>query len=493
MLHSGSATNWWERSPNGSNSKRFCNVNSNGNANNNNASNSNGVAFGFCSPEGTVRQSNRKAKSAPMQKESLFPVKTKTIRRYGQPDAACMAGERATARFMAGTVTQIEHAPYNHSVRRMPSKGGGAMTSEERHEARYRRRCEARQRKRDERNRSFEEVFSFENLYKAGKKCCRGVGWKCSTQRYMGDLITNTARTHRELMDGTWKTKGFHEFDLMERGKLRHIRSVHITERVVQRCLCDEILVPVFSAAFIYDNAASLKNKGIDFAMDRMNAHLQRHYRKYGMTGGVLVYDFSDYFNSAPHEPIYRELRRRIPDERVRRIAEKLMEDFGERGFGLGSQVSQIDALMLPNKLDHAIKEKLGIRGYGRYMDDGYLIHEDIGHLKECLAMMRRECETLGIRLNEKKTAIIPLPQGTKFLKTKFKLTETGKVVRKMNRKGTRKMREKLKKFYIRMNEGTMTEEDIRTAYESWRGHMRRGNSWRVLQRMDRYYKSLYA
>lgn len=36
-------------------------------------------------------------------------------------------------------------------------------------------------------------------------------------------------------MDGTWKTKGFFAFDLMERGKLRHIRSVHIAERVVQR------------------------------------------------------------------------------------------------------------------------------------------------------------------------------------------------------------------------------------------------------------------
>ncbi len=43
-----SANNWWERSPNGSNSNNFCNVNSNGNANNNNnANNSNGVAFGF--------------------------------------------------------------------------------------------------------------------------------------------------------------------------------------------------------------------------------------------------------------------------------------------------------------------------------------------------------------------------------------------------------------------------------------------------------------
>ena len=137
-------------------------------------------------------------------------------------------------------------------------------------------------------------MFSYEHLYRAGRECCKGVGWKCSTQRYLGNFTANIARTHRELMDGTWKTKGFFAFDLMERGKLRHIRSVHIAERVVQRCLCDNALVPLFSAAFVYDNAASLKGKGIDFAMDRLTCHLQRYYRKHGTDGWALVFDFSD-------------------------------------------------------------------------------------------------------------------------------------------------------------------------------------------------------
>lgn len=400
------------------------------------------------------------------------------------------------ARFMAGTATQIEHAPENHSVRGMHNKGGEEiMNSEERHEARFRRRSAMRQAHRDERSAAcgnFERVFSYENLYAAGKKCCKGVGWKCSTQRYMGDIATNTARTHEQLMDGTWKTRGFQEFDLMERGKLRHIRSVHITERVVQKCLCEHTLVPVFSAAFVYDNAASLKGKGIDFAMDRLNCHLQRHYRKHGLEGGVLVYDFKDYFNSAPHAPIYRENARRITDERVRALTNGLMEDFGERGFGLGSQVSQINALMLPNALDHFIKEELHIRGAGRYMDDGYAIHHDIAYLKQCMERIREKCRELGIRLNEKKTRILKLTE-MRFLKTKFILTQTGRVIRKMNRRGTRKMREKLRKFKNWMEAGAMKMEDIRTAYESWRGHMRRGNSWRVLRRMDRYYNRLFA
>lgn len=47
ILLSRTANNWWERSPNASNTTNFCNVNNNGNANNNNASNTRGVCFGF--------------------------------------------------------------------------------------------------------------------------------------------------------------------------------------------------------------------------------------------------------------------------------------------------------------------------------------------------------------------------------------------------------------------------------------------------------------
>lgn len=176
------------------------------------------------------------------------------------------------------------------------------MTSEERHELRYQRRCQRRQAKRLARSiacGSFEEAFSFSNLFQAGQTCCKNVNWKCSTQRYRMNIISNTARTHAELMAGTYKSRGFYEFDIYDRGKWRHIRSVHITERAVQRNLCDQVITKVFQPAFIYDNAASIKGKGIDFAMDRLNCHLQRHFRKHGLKGGILVFDFKDYFGAA--------------------------------------------------------------------------------------------------------------------------------------------------------------------------------------------------
>lgn len=382
------------------------------------------------------------------------------------------------------------------------------MTSEERREARYQRRVKQRQERRLARSRAcgdFEEVFSYENLYESGHICCRGVGWKSSTQMYRFNIVTNTAETRRALLDGTYKSRGFIEFDLYDRGKMRHIRSIHISERVVQRTLCDKAVNPTLKPAFIYDNGASTENKGIDFALNRLECHLHRHYRKYGNEGYALQFDFSNYFANAQHWPVQQELERRIHDERTKALANACLENFGPVGYGLGSQISQTAALMLPNKLDHFIKEQLHIKGYARYMDDGYLLHISKDYLKECLARMKEVCDSLGIILNLKKTKIVPIKQGIKFLQVKFKLTETGKVVRKMSFESIKKMRRKLKKFKVWNTVGRVVKigrkfvrkmfslSDICKAYESWRGHMKRGKSFHAIQRMNEYFKKLFG
>lgn len=381
------------------------------------------------------------------------------------------------------------------------------MNSKERHEARYQRRKAKREAKRLARSQDcgdFEEIFSYENLYRSGHICARGVGWKSSTQSYRFNIATNTRKTQLELLNGRYKGRGFSEFDLVERGKKRHIRSVHISERVVQRTLCDKAITPVFAPGLIYDNGASLKDKGISFAVNRVVCHLQRHYRKHGNSGYVLTYDFSSYFDNADHRPVKRELERRLHDDRVRTLANQFLDAFGDVGYGLGSQISQIAAIMLPNRLDHVIKEELGIKGYGRYMDDGYLIHESKEYLETCLMRMKEVCDELGIVLNPKKTRIRKLSDGFNFLKTRFRLTATGKVVRRMNYQSVKVMRRKLKKFlrwyvlgrYVHINGKTVlmrfSLSDICAAYGSWRSHARRGNNYWLVRRMDQYFEGLF-
>ena len=299
-------------------------------------------------------------------------------------------------------------------------------------------------------------------------------------------------RTYDKLKDGTYRTDGFYEFDLYERGKKRHIRSVTMRERVVQKCLCENSLVPAVTRSFIYDNGASLEMKGYHFSMERMKRHLQWHYRKHGSEGYILLFDFSHFFDNVSHKIVYDELKKRYSDRKLLGLTMHFVRAFGDVGMGLGSQISQTLALLSANRLDHVIKEELRIKCYGRYMDDGYLIHDSKDYLMKCLDRIREVCRESGIILNEKKTQIVKISHGFTFLKARFYLTETGKVVRKIYKKSIVRERRKLKKFVPLLESGVMSYTDVTTAFQSWCAYAKNFSAWHTIQNMCRLYNELF-
>lgn len=369
------------------------------------------------------------------------------------------------------------------------------MTSEERREARYQRRVARRAAKKAAACSSFDdfnEVFSYEHLYRSYQMCRRNVAWKASVQKYITQAPLLVRQTFERLQQGKWRSSGFYEFDINERGKQRHIKSVTIGERVVQRCLCDHALVPMLGRTFIYDNAASLKYKGYHFAIRRLCQHLREHYHKHGNKGYILLFDFRKFFDNVSHRICKDILRQEFTDDRIIAITEHFMDMFGEKGLGLGSQISQTFALASANRLDHYVKEVCRIRGYGRYMDDGYLIHESKEYLQECLEGIRRMCKELDITLNEKKTQIVKLSHGFSYLKARIFLTENGKVLKKIPKSSVTRERRKLKKFVPLYEAGVMSYEDIHTSWQSWRSYARNFSAWRTIQSVGQLYDQLF-
>lgn len=344
------------------------------------------------------------------------------------------------------------------------------MTSEERHELRYQRRKAMREAKKQNKADAmdFKKVFTTGHLYDSYRKCTKGVKWKSSTQKYIDNATLHIHRTKKRLLNGTFRSDGFYEFDLYERGKHRHIKSVTMQERVVQRCLCDYSLVPLLSDTFIYDNGASLKNKGYHFSIRRMVRHLQQHYRKYGTEGYILLFDFSKFFDNVSHKVVECILRKKYQDKWLLGLILHFVRSFGDVGMGLGSQISQTLAVASASPLDHHIKEKQRIKGYSRYMDDGYLIHHDKEYLKKCLEEIKLICEKLEININLKKTQIVKLSHGFTWLKCRFYLLSSGKVVKKIYKRSVTKMRRKLKAFKQLYDAGRMALKQIRDGVQSW-------------------------
>lgn len=340
----------------------------------------------------------------------------------------------------------------------------------------------------------YEDVISFEALMQAGDECCKGVMWKSSTQMFKINQIRWAAQLHDQLQNGNYRSKGFTNFTIMERGKVRHIQSVHISERCVQKSLCQNALKPIIEPTLIYDNSASLPGKGTGFALKRLKRHLTEHYRKHGRSGGILVMDFKNYFGSINHEILLQMLREKIKDDRIFDLTRHFIDCFdGEVGLGLGSEVSQIAAIFYPNKIDHYIKERLHIKGYARYMDDSYIIHEDIEHLKYCKEVIEKMAEEIGLQLNPKRTKIIKLDGGHfEYLKKRIHLTENGKVVMRLTRKNITKRRRLLRKQKQMLDEGRIDFQAIRQSYQSWRGYASQCDSYRTVRNMDRLFDELF-
>ena len=366
------------------------------------------------------------------------------------------------------------------------------MTSEERREGRYQRRMAARRRKIQERNKPFEEVFSFENLYKGYLRSRKGVMWKASTQVYKANALPNIRKTQLALLSGTWKSKGFVCFDLYDRGKLRHIRAVHISERVVQHALCDNVLGPRVLPSFIKDNYASQEGKGTHFGLDRLEEFMRRFYRKKGVDGWVLKGDIRKYFYSIRHDVLKELVRKYVDDPECLWLLDMIIDSTeGNVGIPIGNQSSQLFALLYLSPLDHFIKEKLGVKFYGRYMDDFYLIHEDKEYLRYCWKEIERRVNEIGLSLNEK-TAIYPLKNGIDFLGFHTYLTETGAVIRKVRRKSKSNARRKVKKLCGLMEAGKIGPDTVKQSYQSWRGHAAKGNCYHLIRKMDQHFNKYF-
>lgn len=369
------------------------------------------------------------------------------------------------------------------------------MNSDERRAARRARREDKRARNRAERidGITLERIADMNALYDAAMKSRRGVSWKASVQGYCLHMLGNVYKTRQDLLNGEDIRRGFHEFDLIERGKLRHISSVHFSERVIHKSLSQNALVPAIMPTLTAGNSANMKGRGVDYAIARLKSQLARHYRRHGTEGYVLLVDFSDYFARIDHDAAKRLVRKALDDDRLVALTNSLIDACGDVGLGLGSEPNQILAVALPNPIDHWAEEMAGLEATGRYMDDSYYIDMDKEKLKLVLACIEILCDDLGITINKKKTRIVKLSRGFRFLKKRFYYGPTGKVVVRPSREAITRERRKLKAMRRMLDRGEITLRQINQSYQSWRGGMLRLDAHDTVLSMDRLYKELFG
>lgn len=337
---------------------------------------------------------------------------------------------------------------------------------------------------------SYEEAISFDSLYRGLVKSCRNVRWKDSVVGYECNGLKNTVKLREQLLTGTYEIDRYQRFTVHE-PKTREIVATRLKDRQFQRALCDNGLYQDMTRSFIHDNCACLKGRGVDYTLNNFTKHLRRYNREYGREGWVLKCDIRHYFPSIRHDVAKQAIRKRVKDPQIAERACEIVDSFGgDRGIGLGSQVSQLVALAVLDDMDHYIKEQLRIKYYIRYMDDFVLIHPDKEYLKMCREEIRTRLEKLGLELN-KKTALYPLRQGIILLQWHFYIMPSGKILRRMSKRKHGKCRRKLKKLLAKEKTGEYRPGTARESLESFLANASRGDTFFERQRMKEYFKQL--
>jgi hypothetical protein len=359
------------------------------------------------------------------------------------------------------------------------------------------------------------ETFNSNNLYKAYKKTKKNSDWKASVQKYEMRFLPEISETYKSIKNRTFELSDGSEFILKERGKTRLITGEHIRDRVVKSCLCTEELIPVIKKYLIHDNGASLEGKGIGFTRDRFERHLRRFYSKHGSNDGyILLIDFSKYFDNIRHDyflKIFEEigikndalwvLEKAIEKSRVdvsymsdEQYSVCMQELFNsleyqnidkalcvggkimDKHLNIGDQVAQVAGIAYPKDLDNYIKIVKGVKLYGRYMDDSYVIHQDKNYLESLLKEIVEESTKIGITINAKKTRICKLSSCWRFLQIQYSLTETGRIIKKINPKRLTAMRRKMKKLAP-----VLYKKDFERLFTSWFN-----NHYKLMSRQQR-------
>ncbi len=292
-------------------------------------------------------------------------------------------------------------------------------------------------------------AISLGELFEAYADCRRNKRGTTNAVAFEVDYEANLIALWQQINSGRYRPGRSLAF-IVDKPVKREIFAARFRDRVVHHLIINK-LNPLFEREFIYDSYACRVGKGTHFGI----ARLQRFMRKCSLGGTrdayVLRLDIRGFFMSIDRALLWRRLRQFIVEKYTANDRALLLDlcrtivrhDPARRciirgrpsdwdglptdkslfhsrpgcGLPIGNLTSQVFANFYLNLFDHAVKHELGIRYYGRYVDDIVIVHQDRRELAALVPTMAALLkERLGLRLHPRKVYLQHVTKGAPFL-----------------------------------------------------------------------------
>lgn len=241
----------------------------------------------------------------------------------------------------------------------------------------------------------------------------------------------------------------------------REIFAADFRDRIVHHLIFNYIN-PIFEKHFIKDSYSCRIGKGTSYGIERIDHFIRSCSENYRKDCFVLKLDISGYFMSMDRDILYAKIEERLKKISVlKKNFQKFDVDLvlylvktvvsndptqncrvkGKRedwigmpkskslfcvkegkGFPIGNLTSQLFGNIYLDEFDHFVQEKIGVKQYGRYVDDIVFVHCDKEFLKTVISKvndyLRKE---LTLTLHPKKIHLQEAHHGVSFLGTFIK------------------------------------------------------------------------
>ena len=232
----------------------------------------------------------------------------------------------------------------------------------------------------------------------------------------------------------------------------REIFAADFRDRVVHHLIYSHIS-PIFEKTFINDSYSCRKGKGTHYGIKRIDHFIRSCSQNYRHDCYILKLDIRGYFMSMNRKLLFEMVKQELLKKRkgiefdldlVLYLIEKTIFNDPTKnciikgkkddwqglpktkslfhakencGLPIGNLTSQLFGNVYLNDFDHFVKRDLGIRYYGRYVDDFVLVHSSKHYLQSCIEHIRTYLkENLYLDLHPDKLYIQHYSKGVQYL-----------------------------------------------------------------------------
>lgn len=291
--------------------------------------------------------------------------------------------------------------------------------------------------------------FALVDLFEAYYSCRRNKRGTLNALAFEVDFESHLVELWQQINDGIYRPGPSVAF-IVNRPVKREIFAADFRDRVVHHLIVNKVN-PLFEREFIHDSYACRPGRGTLFGIHRLDRFIRRCSQGYTRPCYVLKLDIRGFFMHINTRILLNNLREFLianysggdlgrlvdlceivvghraaahcvikgsrSDWRGLPADKSLFHSPPGCGLPIGNLSSQVFANFYLNGFDHFVKHDLGVRFYGRYVDDMVFVHRDRAHLAGLIPVLSSYlAKELALEIHPRKIFLQPHGHGVPFL-----------------------------------------------------------------------------